>query len=266
MLPSRPIIPDTLPVHATRPIRVAILEPNEILSAGYRVLFPRWPDLDLVGVWSRPEAALAEAPALQPDVFLIDMHIGVRAFDFLREILTVSPHTHLIVMMDCLEQDCMMLRPSAALTGLRPPCRFSPCPHAPDDCLQAALKLGARGAMRKPETFQKIVDAIRTVYQGQFYLEPSTAARLAGQYLQQLRPDSVGLPEGFALLTERERAVVELIAQGLSNKEIAQALHVAYSTVKHHVSSILAKLGLSDRTQIALSVVAAAPPEARPQK
>jgi len=123
---------------------------------------------------------------------------------------------------------------------------------APDDCLQMALKAGAHGVLHNHCSFEYLMKAIRSVSRGQYWMELPTANRLAEQYLLTLRPTHAPSASGTDKLTLRERQVASLVSQGRSNKEIARELHLGYSTVKNYVSSILEKLDLRDRTQIAL--------------
>jgi DNA-binding NarL/FixJ family response regulator len=118
------------------------------------------------------------------------------------------------------------------------------------DLVLGAMKAGARGYLRKDVTLSALVNAIETLHAGGTFIQPALSARL----LEGLRRHPAAFPasELPEPLTQRERQVLRLMAGGLSNREIAQALRAAEGTIKHHVSSILSKLGVSDRTRAVL--------------
>jgi len=241
-------------------VRVGLLEPNQLLREGLIALIDATPNLHLAGAWGTAEALLDEVPRAAADVLLIDVKLPERAsFAVLKALPAASPSSRVIVMVDCPEERCAVL--SAQVAGAReravrmPAASFS----GPDDCLQTALKLGAQGVLRKNCAFADVVQAIRAVHSGQCWMELSTATRLAQQYLLTLRPNRRAATEAGTALTVRERQVVSLISHGRSNKEIARELQLGYSTVKNYVSNILEKLGLNDRTQIALYAIGKGP-------
>lgn len=237
-------------------VRVGMLEPNQLLREGLIALVTATPSLQLAGAWATAEALLGEAPRAAADVLLVDVKLPERAsFAVLKALPSACPSSRVIVMVDCPEERCTVL--SAQVAGARD--RASRMPSAsfsgPDDCLQTALKLGAHGVVRKSCAFADVVEAIRAVHGGQCWMEIATATRLAQQYLLTLRPSRRAAAESGLALTQRERQVVSLISHGRSNKEIARELQLGYSTVKNYVSNILEKLGLNDRTQIALYAI-----------
>ena len=235
-------------------ITIALLDNNDLLREGLTALINAESGFTCVGAWSDPAEALDSLARNPADILLVDIKLPERAgFDILRRISERDIHCRVIVTVGCSEERCIVLNPviNGAVSRTTP---VSSLYSAPDDCLQIALKMGAQGVLRKRCSFRYIAQAIRAVYMGQYWMELPTANRLAEQYLHSMKSAS---PDqgGGASLTLRERQVVRLLAHGRSNKEIARELGLAYSTVKNYVSSILEKLGLSDRTQIALYAI-----------
>jgi DNA-binding NarL/FixJ family response regulator len=120
-----------------------------------------------------------------------------------------------------------------------------------DEYVFEALRAGASGFALKSRPLDELLNAIRTVAAGEALLAPSVTRRLIAHFAGQARTPARTLP-GLAELTEREREVLSLVAEGLSNAELAQTLHVSLPTAKTHVSRILTKLGARDRTQLVI--------------
>lgn len=234
------------------PIKVAVLDANDLLREGMVVLLERTDGLTCCGEWRDGPTALRELHEASPDILILDMKLqGQSSFRVLEALPNIVPQTKAIAMVDCRAEDCVVLNPRRY--GERDPIRVVPQPFAaPDDCLQMALKMGAQGVLHSHCSFTYLVKAIRSIHNGHYWMEIPTANRLAEQYLTTLHPTTTA-PEGEVdRLTLRESQVAALVSQGRSNKEIARELHLGYSTVKNYVSSILEKLDLRDRTQIAL--------------
>jgi DNA-binding NarL/FixJ family response regulator len=236
-------------------IRVGVVDRDTLLREGLAALLNTGKGLSCAGNWGDLNEAMTDLQACPPDVLLLDVfqmqHSGFQA---LKKLLTACPSVRTIVMAKCPEDRCVILnRPAPASRHAALPMLMAE--SALDDCIQIALKMGAQGAIRKQCTFQHIEEAIHAVYAGCFWIEPGTSSRLAQQHLRAANPVSPEAPVGPDCLTHRERQIIHLIAQGLSNKEIAFELHLGYSTIKNYVSSILGKLNLNDRTQIALYAV-----------
>ena len=236
-----------------RVLSVALIDAHPLECEGLASMLRGSEQFSCTGAWTDPQMALTILPQLAPRVILLDAKLpGISSFLVLRAARAASPRSRVVYMVDCSEEQCVI---SPALTQkLRrqagePPTRFV---IRPDDCLQTALKLGARGVVRKQCTFEHLTTVIRTVASGGIWMEPSTAARLAEQYLSFLQSQSPRRERLRGGLTRRECQIVEMIGHGHSNKEIADRLGLAYATVKNSVSSILRKLRLGDRTQIAL--------------
>jgi NarL family two-component system response regulator LiaR len=207
----------------TDAIRVLIVDDHAVVRQGLRTFLQTQDDVEIAGEAADGDEAVSQVRELVPDVVLMDLVMpkldGIAA---IREIRALSPSTKVLV-----------------LTSF-----------ADDDKVFAAVKAGAAGYLLKDVRPQELGDAIRTVNRGEALLHPTVAAKLMQELAQsgrrQVSPDS---------LTDRELDVLRLIARGMSNKEIALELGVAEKTVKTHVSNILQKLHLADRTQAALYAV-----------
>jgi len=203
-------------------IRVLIADDHAVVRQGLRTFLDLQEDLDVAGEAADGEAAVAEAGRLAPDVVLLDLAMpgldGVAALPRLR---AAAPAARVIVLTSFGE----------------------------DERLFAALRAGAAGFLLKDVEPAELVRAIRTAHAGQAPLSPAVAARVVEELAHP------GRRAGGDELTPRELEVLRLIAGGRSNKRIALELGVAEKTVKTHVSHVLAKLGLADRTQAALYAV-----------
>lgn len=202
-------------------ISVLLADDHPVVRQGLRTLLELQDDIELVGEAADGAEAVTLAEELLPDVVLIDLVMpeldGVEA---LRRIRTASPATRVIV-----------------LTSFGDDARIFP-----------AIKAGAAGYLLKDVEPQELLDAIRRVHRGEGLLHPAVAGRV-------MRELARGADSSVEPLSVRELEVLRLIAQGLSNKVIAQRLVISEKTVKTHVSNILAKLHLADRTQAALYAV-----------
>jgi NarL family two-component system response regulator LiaR len=196
-------------------IRVLIADDHAVVRQGLRTFLDLQDDMEVVGEAGDGEEALALASELAPDVVLIDL---------------VMPRVDGIEAIRRLREDAPSVR-AIVLSSF-----------VDDDKLFPAVRAGAAGYLLKDVQPQELVEAIRTVHGGGALLHPQVAARL----LQDMAEDP---------LTPREHDVLALIGRGMPNKLIARELALSEKTVKAHVSSILAKLGVTDRTQAALYAV-----------
>ncbi len=202
-------------------VRVLITDDHGVVRQGLRMFLSLDPELEVVGEAANGEEALRMARDLSPDVVLMDLVMpvmdGISATGAIRSEL---PDVEVIALTSVLED--------ASVTG--------------------AVKAGAIGYLMKDTEAEELGRAIKAAAEGRVYLAPEAAARLMRE---------VRTPESPETLTERETEVLQLLARGKANKQIATSLYVTEKTVKAHVSSILAKLGVQSRTQAALYAVRA---------
>ena len=204
----------------TENIRILIADDHAIVREGLRTLITAKPGLDLVGEASDGNEAVLLARSLVPDVILLDMMMphkdGLAA---IKEIKADNPEARILV-----------------LTSF-----------SDDEKVFAAIKAGALGYLLKDSSPQQLVQAIQDVHQGQSSLHPTIALKLIRELNQ-----PPNLPPTDDPLTARELEALRLVAQGLTNQEIAEKLSISERTVGKHVSNILEKLHLANRTQAAL--------------
>ncbi len=201
-------------------IRILIADDHAVVREGLRTLIGTEPGLEVVGEAEDGGQAAAQARALQPDVILLDMVMPrVDGLAAIQAIMAHDPRAHILV-----------------LTS------FS---H--DDQVFPAIKAGALGYLLKNASPQALLDAIRDVHHGQPTMSPDIAAKL----MREMQRGS-DLPPTEDPLTGREMDVLRLVAEGQTNAEIAEALVIGVGTVRTHVSNILGKLHLANRTQAAL--------------
>lgn len=201
-------------------IRVLIVDDHAIVRKGIAALLATEPDVAVVGEAKDGSEAVAEAQRLLPDVILMDLVMPVvDGLTAIRQIVANQPNACILV-----------------LTSF-----------ANDERIFSAIKAGALGYLLKDSGPKELVEAIHQVHRGQSSLHPVVARKL----LQELS-DPPPLHPASPPLTEREMGVLELVAQGLTNRQIADILHIKEATVRTHVSNILNKLQLDSRTQAAL--------------
>jgi DNA-binding NarL/FixJ family response regulator len=207
-------------------IRVLVADDQEIVRAGYIALLDTQPDITVVGSAANGAEAVRLGLELRPDVVLMDVRMpSVDGIEATRR-LAAEPGAPKVLVLTTFDLD----------------------EHVYD-----ALGAGASGFLLKDIAAERLFDAVRVVAAGEALLAPAVTRRLIGQFAR-LRPRPPGRPGPLQELTPRETEVLRLVAEGLSNAEIAARLVVSDETVKTHVSRVLAKLGLRDRAQ---AVVAA---------
>ena len=203
-------------------IRVLIADDHQIFRDGLRALLSSAPDTQLVGEATTGEEAAALAAELQPDVILMDIQMpGKNGIAATAQIAGMSPHIG--VLMVTMFDD--------------------------DPTVFAAMRAGARGYVLKGARHEEMLRAIRAVAGGEAIFSPTIAARLV-EFFGQLRPQAA--PRLFPELSDREREILALLAQGDKNSEIAERLVISPKTVRNHVSNILSKLQVADRTEAIL--------------
>ena len=201
-------------------IRVLIADDQEMIRSGLRLILAAEPDIDVVAEASDGQDAVAAARRLRPDVTLMDIRMprldGIEA----TRLLAATPSPTRVVVLTTFDIDTYVYE---------------------------ALRAGASGFLLKNAPAEELVQAIRVVASGDGLLDPAVTRRVIAEFARS--PAQTQPPPELASLTERELEVLHLIAQGLSNAEIAARLHVSEATVKTHVARLLSKLQLRDRVQ-----------------
>ncbi len=205
----------------SNPISIILVDDHEVVRRGVRAYLETIPDFDVVGECSSGEEAIRAVGELIPDIVLLDLIMpGMDGIETTRQVKKISPRTQVVV-----------------LTSYHEDAHIFP-----------ALKAGAISYILKDMKMDKLVEALKKAVQGEVTLHPRVAARV----LQNIRGDGGEDQPLFTDLTDRELDVLKLIAGGMSNGQIAEDLVITENTVKGHVSNILSKLHLVDRTQAAV--------------
>jgi two-component system, NarL family, response regulator LiaR len=204
----------------TQPMSILIVDDHEVVRKGIRAYLETLPDFEVVGEAVSGEEAVTLVGELIPDIVLLDLIMpGMDGVEATRRIKQISPRTQIVV-----------------LTSYHEDIHIFP-----------ALKAGAIAYILKDMKMEKLVDVLHRAMQGEVTLHPRVATRV----LQNIRGEDDDQPL-LAELTSRETDVLKLIANGLTNNQIAEKLFISENTVKGHVSNILSKLHLADRTQVAV--------------
>lgn len=207
-------------VSSERPIRVFILDDHELVRRGLTDLLTTTNDMIIVGEAATAADALHRIPAAAPDVALLDARLpDGSGIDVCREIRSSSEHVRCLI-----------------LTS-----------YDDDDALFAAVMAGASGYLLKQIGGNNLVEGIRQVAAGRSLLDPAVTQKLLDRLRHPVEPDPVA-----GSLTAREREILDLIAEGCTNRQIGERLFLAEKTVKNYVSGLLTKLGMQRRTQAAV--------------
>lgn len=209
-------------------IRIVVADDHEVVRAGFAALLDTQPDFSVLGTASDGAGAVSACRSLRPDVVLMDIRMpgtdGITA----TQQLTAAENPPKVLILTTFDLD---------------------------EYVFDALRAGASGFLLKDVTAERLFEAVRVVAAGEALLAPTVTRRLISEFAR-LRPQAAAggpaaavRPSALTALTPRETEVLRLVAEGLSNTEIAARLVVTEETVKTHVSRILAKLGLRDRTQ-----------------
>jgi DNA-binding NarL/FixJ family response regulator len=205
------------------PIRVLLADDHAVLRDGLRLYLSTQPDIEVAGEAADGYEALAQVEALQPDVVLMD------------------------VAMPCLNGIEATLRICRQLPGCRV---LVLSQHKRKEYVQQMLQAGAAGYVLKKAGGAEVAAAIRAVHAGQVYLNPEVAAVVVEDYVEHLAEAGTGAGSPYSLLTEREREVLALVAEGRSTREIAQLLTVSARTVDSHRAAIVHKLGVHTQAEL----------------
>jgi len=203
------------------PIRVLIAEDHSIVRDGIRLLLQSEPDFVVVAEAANGREAVARAKETQPDVAILDISMpDLGGLDATPLVKAESPQTQVLIL----------------------------TMHESDEYFFRALQVGASGYVLKKAATQDLLAAVRAVARGEAFLYPSVAKKLIGDYLQRVQTGAA--QSNYARLSDRERQVLILIAEGMSNQQIAERLIISPSTVQTHRAHILEKLGLQTTADI----------------
>jgi DNA-binding NarL/FixJ family response regulator len=202
-------------------IRVFLLDDHEVVRRGLQQLLESEGDIEVIGDAGTAESALARIPALRPDVAILDARLpDGNGIEVCRQVRSALPDIRAII-----------------LTS-----------YDDDEALFASIMAGAAGYVLKQVTGQDLLNAVRHVAGGGSLLDPSVTARV----MERLREGAPEEPDELKSLTAQERRILELVAEGLTNRQIGERLFLAEKTVKNYMSNVLSKLGLERRTQAAV--------------
>jgi DNA-binding NarL/FixJ family response regulator len=209
------------------PLRVLVCEDQALVRAGYTTIFSAQPDMEVIGEAADGKQAVEEALRLRPDVVVMDIRMPI---------------------LDGIEATRRLAGPGVA----EPAKILVVTTFNVDEYVYEALKAGASGFLLKDAPPRELINGVRTVAAGESLVAPAVTRKLIGHFAEQLRPNHTTRPAREHVrdtLTRRELEVLEHIAAGLSNAEIAGKLSITVETVKTYVSRILTKLDLRDRVQ-----------------
>ncbi|CAN5268103.1 response regulator transcription factor [soil metagenome] len=199
--------------------RVLIVDDHALFRYGMRAMFTSTPGYEVVGEASSGEEAVRLAEELHPDVALMDLQMpGMNGIEATRRIAGASPNVAVVVV---------------TMLG-------------DDDSVFAAMRAGARGYVLKGADGEEVLEVVGAAVRGEAHFGPEVASRIMGFFSS---PKSAPPSEAFPELTSREAEILDLIAHGMSNQEIARRLYLSAKTVRNHVSNVFLKLQVADRSQ-----------------
>ena len=203
------------------PIRILIVDDHAVVRAGLRMLIDQNPAMKVIGLAGNRSEALAIAASEQPNLIILDILLGDEdGLTILPELRSVAKSARVLV-----------------LTGMRG-----------SESQRRAMLAGAMGVVLKDHAAEVLIKAIHKVHQGEVWLDRLTMGSVLDEMTQatEINPEKAKI----ASLTDREREVIALIAEGLKNKQIGERLFISETTVTHHLSSIFSKVGVSDRLEL----------------
>ena len=208
------------------PIRILVADDHAIVRDGLRALLERQTDMAIAGEAADGRECVRLAEELTPDVVVMDIAMpNMNGMEATRRILAANPRTAVVIL----------------------------SMHQDESYVLGSLKAGAKGYLLKDSVRGDVVDAIRAVQQGRSFLTRKISRMLQEDYVREL--ESRGLEDSFDLLTEREREILQLVAEGKTNKEVAGVLNISPTTAETHRTHILQKLGLHSVAELILYAV-----------
>jgi DNA-binding NarL/FixJ family response regulator len=209
-------------------IKLLLADDHAMVRRGLQVFLSTQNDIKLIGEAATGQETLTQVAALQPDIVLMDIHMpGMSGIEATKQIKLSHPDVKVIILTSFSDQE-----------------------HA-----LPAIRAGAKGYLLKDIEPEDLVRAILNVHNGKVELHPDVAGQLMSQFADADQDASPSVDHGIPELTAREQDVLKLIASGKSNRTIAEELFISEKTVKSHVSHVLSKLGMTDRTQAAIYAV-----------
>jgi len=202
-------------------IRILLADDHTILRAGLKMMLNAQPDMEVIGEAQDGRQAIHEAQRLQPDVILMDITMpDMNGIEATKQIKRAQPEIKVLVL----------------------------TMHEHDEYIFQALRAGASGYMLKEAADTELITALHVVQSGQFYLSPAAQSVMVGDYLQRVRTGEE--KDSYSSLTEREREILKLVAEGHTNNQIAERLVISPKTVDTHRTHIMDKLNLHSRAEL----------------
>jgi DNA-binding NarL/FixJ family response regulator len=209
-----------------KPIRILLADDHTVMRTGLKLLLERQPDFEVVGEACDGRETTALAANLKPDVVVLDIAMPqLSGLEAARHINASAPRTGIVIL----------------------------SMHSDESYVMRALKAGARGYLLKDSAEADLIGAIRAVVDGKAFFSPAISKMLAEDYVREMRLR--GAEDSYELLTNREREILHLLAEGRSNKEVANMLNLSLYTVETHRSNILEKLNLHSTPELILYAV-----------
>jgi two-component system, NarL family, response regulator DevR len=206
--------------------KILIVDDHEVVRFGLRSMLENYPDFEVVGEAANAREAIHQVKIQNPDIVLMDIRLpGSSGIDATEEITAAFPNTKVIM-----------------LTS-----------YAEDEMLFSAIKAGASGYVLKQVNLEDLVKSIEAVGRGEAALDPAVTQRIFQEVRKAVKEEEAS---AFSSLSQQEKMVLKLVAEGRTNREIAQLLYLGEGTVRNYVSSILSKLGVSNRAEAAAFAVA----------